>query len=486
MFACIGTLPGCALYSPTRDRQAQEAARAWQDVDLNAQVAIPRKNMAALFAQQLQVEDEMALAARDNRAREIASGGTIDAVLIKPVDAQLDDLAGSAAKAAAWTAARKEEARARRRIVKAQAQLRWLGLEAPDCATLAGPGAAGFGADWAGTPAQAGILGATLAELAAACGEPGVRAVAAVDVGGALADTRTTVADAQAALVRQRGAGLVLRNNYRAAQAAYDAAAAAIEPDPVTRQERLRALAGRLKTAADALARLDDAFSIRFLSEQRRDALNTALTTILDRPEGGALPADANRATVALAVFPELLDKANQAFADAAKPTLRPLLVQKNLEQIKADAAGRDVDAQLAKIALLDQLLETQSRQVARLLAARAELQGAAGTAVAAAALGPASPPTEKKMALWRATAYYLDATGRLSADAGKVQYRLRALEHERMLAYSESSILQWRTLIDSNVAQMVEFGASGIRAEHVTALLNSASLLAIAIGTNQ
>jgi hypothetical protein len=89
-------------------------------------------------------------------------------------------------------------------------------------------------------------------------------------------------------------------------------------------------------------------------------------------------------------------------------------------------------------------------------------------------------------MRLWRATAYFLDATGRLSADAGKLDYRLLALEHERALAYSESSILQWRTLIDSNVAQMVEFGASGIKAEHVTALLNSASLLAIAIGTNK
>jgi hypothetical protein len=484
--ACIGGLGGCALYSPARDKQAQEAAKAWHDVDLNVQVAIPRKNMAALFAQQLNLEDELALAARDNRARAIATGGTVDAVLIKPVDTQLNLLAGSADQAAAWAAARKAEARARRRITDAQRQLRWLGLEAPDCATLAGPGAASFGDDWAGTPAQAGILSGTLKEMTEACNVPAVHAVENTTPGGVLGATRDRVARAKTELEKRRAAGLVQRNNFRAAQAKYDAAAAALDPDPVTRQEKLREIAGRLKAAADALAQLDDAFSVQFLSEQKRDALNTALTTILDRPEGAAPPADANRVTVALAVFPELLDKANQAFADARKPTLLPLLVQKNLEQIKADAARRDVDAQLAKIALLDQVLETQSRQADRLLAARAELQGAAGTEVAATALGAASPPTEKKMRLWRATAYFLDATGRLSADAGKLDYRLLALEHERALAYSESSILQWRTLIDSNVAQMVEFGASGIKAEHVTALLNSASLLAIAIGTNK
>lgn len=103
-----------------------------------------------------------------------------------------------------------------------------------------------------------------------------------------------------------------------------------------------------------------------------------------------------------------------------------------------------------------------------------------------AAALAPATPPTDDQIGLWRATAYYLDAVGRLQADEGKIDFKWRALQRDRALAYAESSVMQWSTLIDSHVAQMAEFGASGIKKDDIVALINSISLLGIAIGTNR
>lgn len=483
--ASLGSLGGCALHSETRDKQGQEALKAWEEVDLNAQVAVPRKNMAALFGQQLKLQDELALAMRDNLARQIATGAKVQDALIRPVGAMLGQLAGSAAMAAQWQTAREDEAGARRAFAVANRQLRWLRLEIPDCATLARPETANLIANWSGTPAQKGILSASVKGMSEACKRPAFNATATVNVGGALGATRGKRNDAAAKLQEQRAAGVIYRNSYRAALAEYEAAAAALTRTPNGSRQKVLDAAGKLKNAADALARLEDAFSVQFLSEQKRDALNAALAPLLDRAEGEDLPANANSATVALAVFPELLDKANQAFADAKKPTLVPLLLQKDLEQIKADAAKRDVDAQLTRMAALDQLLEAQSRQVDRLLQAQDALKGANPEAVAATALGPHGEPTDAKMRLWRATSYYLDAAGRLSAEAGKIEHKLNAIEHERALAYAESNILQWETLIGSNVKQMAQFGASGVKSSHLTSLINSAALLAIAIGTN-
>lgn len=499
----LGSLSGCALYSETRDKQAQEAVKAWEQVDLGAQVAVPRKNMAALLKQQLDLADEFGRAKRDNLARSIATGsdtdvlipkgtttqppiatGTIALTLIDPVHKALTGLAGSPDAAKKWTEARAATLAARRNFAEAQRGLRWLGVEVPDCAALKAPGLKALIAAWPATPAQSSLLRTSVAEMTAICGDADFAAMDGVSLGGTLQQTREKVQLAAAALEQQRALGLMHRNSYRAALAEYEAAAA-VKGKPDEYRDKVAAAAGKMKTAAAALDKLDDAFSIRFLSEQKRDALDDTVAAVLDRAEDGTLPENASRATVALAVFPALLDKAKLAFADAKQPGLVPLLLQKDLEQIKADAASRDVEAQLVKIATLEQLIEAQSRQAQRLLQARDALADATGSELASRALAPSASPSEKKMRLWRATAYYLDASGRLDAETSKFRYKLDALDQERALGYAESSILQWKTLIDSNVGQMAQFGASGIKASHVAGLLNSASLLAIAIGTN-
>ena len=66
----LAALSGCAsLYSETRDQQGKAAKEAWQKVDLSAQIATPRKSHAALLAKQLELEDNLAIAQRNNLAR---------------------------------------------------------------------------------------------------------------------------------------------------------------------------------------------------------------------------------------------------------------------------------------------------------------------------------------------------------------------------------------------------------------------------------
>jgi hypothetical protein len=81
--------------------------------------------------------------------------------------------------------------------------------------------------------------------------------------------------------------------------------------------------------------------------------------------------------------------------------------------------------------------------------------------------------------------ALYLDADSRLHAEIRKTNTRVRAMEHERALAAAESNVAQWNALITSGVGQLADFGASGIRPERITALINSLTLLWIGAGVN-
>jgi outer membrane protein TolC len=80
----------------------------------------------------------------------------------------------------------------------------------------------------------------------------------------------------------------------------------------------------------------------------------------------------------------------------------------------------------------------------------------------------------------------FLDAEGRLRAEAGKTRYRMTALERERTLSIAESNINQWKALIDPSVDLMVAYGTSGLKSSDIQAFLNSLTLLWIGVGVNK
>jgi hypothetical protein len=304
--------------------------------------------------------------------------------------------------------------------------------------------------------------------------------------GSRLATQRAELAAAREKLQQVRNESLNARNAYRAALAEHARAAAALDTDPKAR-EQIRAAAAKLQKAAAALAKLDDVFSARFLSEARRDSLAEFLSAVAETPPGQAPPQTASKAAAALVLLPEAFDETRGSLAEARRPSLVPLLLRKNHEQLNLEAATRRIASQEMRVDLHEARLAKLTEQAAQLKGARDAmsriLPRLQPTTIIDVAGGSGS--REDKRSLFEALALYLDAGGRLTAEERKLEYRQFALAHEEALALAEVNVLQWDSLIDTTVGQVAAFGKSGIRAEHILALINSLTLLWIGIGVN-
>jgi hypothetical protein len=95
-----------------------------------------------------------------------------------------------------------------------------------------------------------------------------------------------------------------------------------------------------------------------------------------------------------------------------------------------------------------------------------------------------ASP--DAKELLYTAAARYLDVVNRLSARRYRLEYMRIAAMHELGLAYAEVNMKQWQALIGATVEQVAAAGASGIKAENISALINTLGVLWIAHGVNR
>jgi hypothetical protein len=495
-------LSGCGtFYSETRDKQGSDAKEAWGKVDLASQVAVPRQNHAALLSKQLEVAESLAVGRRDQLARSMVTGGTVKQKLANPTRADLERLAQSADRATQWLAALDDEAFARRSLEKFETEFKRAGLELPSCGAIeTAEAAAAIDAWLAAHPTRVEVVRASRSGAIQACKDPRLTKADTVTLGGSeIQLTRTAANRAAADLRAKRAISLNARNEFRAAKAEYDRAAADAAGNAPGATEKVRAAAKKLEGLVGRLADVGDVFGVMFLSKEQKDSLDGLLSTVADTPAGKAPPADSSKAVLALVLIPELVDKAQKALADARKPDLVPFVLAKNLTQIRADAAARDVETQERRVLLLQQKSDRQTERLRALRDANDNLlsvQPSLLDADVAEALAPVreTPAStdaagkrrlEDKIRLWKAAAFYLHAQAQLRAEVEKVDYQVNALEHERVLAYAESNIAQWNTLISSSVDQMAEFGASGIKKEDIVALINSLTLLWIGKGVN-
>ncbi len=468
-------LTACALHSETREKQSIAAKDAWKKVDLESQLATARKAEAQILFEQLRTEDDIQRARRDALARGMAYGGTVGGKLLAPIDKELmrlfipNDASRSLAEAEKWLLAREDQADARRAFDKFNLEFRRIGLEPPTCENVK-----------SGTPQEPvaawdGIVKACRNEkLNAADSYP-------LPESGALKKQHDLIVAAAGELAKAKSASLEQRNVYRAAVKAYDEESAKLERNPSSGMDRLNEARDKVGKAMKALEAIEkaggDAFASKVMAEARLDMLNKQL------------------ASPHLAAGVEVVDGARVALADAKKPRLAPLVVAKNLETVKADAAKRDADIQLRKEQLLRDQLKWMTAKVRALVDARTFAAKADANADLASMLRPQDPAQLKekerkpvlqtKANVWKAAAIYLDSEGRMTAEINKIDYQLRALEHEKALSYAESSIGQWNTLIVSVIEQQVEYGAAGIRQADITALINSLALLWIGVGVN-
>lgn len=309
--------------------------------------------------------------------------------------------------------------------------------------------------------------------------------------GGAVGTAAASLEADKASLAAEEAAAGRLEKAYAAAKKTYDESARTLLGDPSDpkAKEAVERAIEKLGNLVEAVKSAQDSFSTKLLSEERLASLDGFLTTYKDIAAGKGVE-DGNKVAIALAVFPDLRDKARVALRDLEKPNLVPLAVQKNIELAKLEGAQRSID-------LRRQVVAERQAQVAALDAQVEALDEAKGPFKDPAIRGLLSKSLldvmnekgdkglDTRIKLWRSTTRYLDAEGRLRAEAGKAPYRISALEHERVLTLAESNINQWKALIDPSVELMAGYGAAGLRSSDLIALFNSLTLLWIAVGVN-
>ncbi len=486
---------GCAMYSETRDKQGQAVQAAWTKVDLKSQIEVPRKNLAALLDEQLSIEDDLWSTRRSEAASRMASTMTV-AQFTALVDKGLADALGTGTTSADFQAARNASDNASQDLLRAARGLSIASIDMPGCAVALDKtqlaafrerlfaGASDNQKDsWNG--AQDGIVSACQAQADAA--------KLSTHSGAAGAAFRALESEREAVQADQIKAQQ-LADSLKRAQADYKAKADALASKPGTSDADVKAAFAKLEQADKAINSAQNSFAVLAHSQSELDSLKQFLATYDDVSQGQGAPDGSNHAAVSLALFPALADKARSTLADADKPNLLPLVIEKNIRQQNVEIAQREIDRRKKVVALLQSqvdltIVEGDSFQQMKDSLADPVIQARAAQPlrVLLQPYDKSASPAERqaKERAWRASSRYLDVWGRQRAELGKNRYRISALANEKPIAFAESGINQWKVLIDPSVELMADFGASGIKTSDIKDFLNSLMLLAIAIGVN-
>lgn len=544
-FAVI-LLSGCGttngdfrLHSPERDKQGQALKEVWSKVNLKSQLDVPRENLKKTLAEQLATEEEIWSKRRSVVAGQMAHDWTVEnfqnnaAVSLQrvigrvaPSDA-VTDPASTAADAAKkyriQAATAKQESDNRDRVV---ARILMQGSSAPTCAIVNGDPTkfakytdeklSSLSTD---KPEKAELFAGYVRTMQGSCSRLQAAKMAQQQIiqpnekvapDGELGKAFVALKEEEATLERDKTAAELAASSLKAVQAEYDAAEKALKSSPGAETKKaVDDAIAKLKTWEADVKKLEGNPIIgKLLSEVRLESLDKFLATYDAAAAGKGTEPGSNRLAVALALIPEMQKKSDEALANAERPNLTPFVLRKNIEQARANAANRDVERRAAIIDLQRKIVATLEDQLDAYEGAyTASLQVDKKTKVKAkngkdvdvdvrwaeALQAVESKPNvtasenvlKPKIAAWRASTRYLEAEGRMRADIGQTYYRIYALQYEGVLLYAESSIAQWKGLVDPSVDLLAQWGAAGVVPQDVIQLFNSLMLLGIAVGVN-
>lgn len=501
LMGCTGLRP----YSEVRHKQATAAQTAWKAVDLPALVATERTNLDQLLAAELATQDKLASSIRDQRLRHILGAEPLSDTLLVPIQADLKRLVGDVDTfAQSRQALQVLRTQSEQRLAVLKEEFAAKRLPTPSCTEVANGTTSDALRQWqqGASAIDAAEVEAALKQLRKVCAtsdgsDDTLIAKVYQPLGGQMAEAvQRYLADAQALAQRRQQAAQV-QARYAQALAAHRAAVAAAQTDPKATPAVAESVQA-LQKAVDALDGNKSAWADEVISRERLRQLDGFLQAVTDGlQDDGTWPDEgASRAAVALVILPGLVDDAREAAASHRRPLAVPLLIRRDIEALKLQAAQRDIATQLAELRLGRELLDAVYEQAHQLWLAQRELMQdgtAAGTpdlrklhtVPLAEALADTKTTPGQKEALYSATGRYLDSLKRLEARRHKLELRRIAQAHERRLAYAEINALQWKALIDVSVNQVADVIAGGVQAGHVAALLNSVGLLWIGHGVN-
>jgi hypothetical protein len=507
------SIAGCGtiyVHSDVRQKQGEDATKAWSEVDLKSTFRAERENLAKLVDAELETQDRLALTVRDAELRKLIAGNQ-KLSLRGAISGRLEKLGGNGAgeRFTIWKNARtKLDGNAREQAeLRERAALLW----APtlSCDDLLGP--AGMSAEWqtwaAENPDEAALGQTVLNPLRKACkAAPELntrleKSIAAL--GGSMRVAVNEFETVRAEIAAAKATRASTATAVKAYEAAVENASEAADPEKAAK--KVKDAAAKLAVALKAAARAEDAFSKELVSKERIKALEKTLIDIASNAEGKP-PKNASDAIVAGALLPQIADDAREIVRAGRVPETLPLVIRLNIERLRLEAATREVKSLEAQLdlseAIVDELalqgfqLEEALRHLdhspARDLAALslpnafAAIEKAPGKGLNVANPKPDPAAADKREALYRAAAQYLDAIGRLDARYYRLEYMRIAAIHEQSLSRSEVYAAQWESLIDSTVKQAAQHTAGGIKASDLTGLISALGIVWIGHGTNQ
>jgi hypothetical protein len=299
------------------------------------------------------------------------------------------------------------------------------------------------------------------------------------DAAGELAGLRQKQADAQ--------------KRYEAALKAYDDATRLAEVDRagtsfVDQAKQLQDLLAGFESAAKALG-------VESSAAERIRGIDTLLAAAAGGKIDEARLSDPGfkKAVMVAAATPPLADEARRIVADRRAPLVAALVLEKQHQEIRRNAARRSVERQVRRVELLRQKLEALVLEVELLQVGRVAAVNAGRLAAPedpfAKPLGAAleTPKPGARRQLYQLLARYVDSIATARARQEEIDYRLIALDHEESVDASETAIGLWNALIASPINQLTAYHAAGIRAEQVAALLiQLLTMGGIAVGVNR
>ena len=367
-------LSGCGtvyLHSNARQKQGEDAAKAWGEVDLSATFKTERDNLNKLLDAELQTQDRLALTVRNAELRKmLASSGPLP--VHKAMSDRLAALVGPSGTTTAWSTARTKlngNARDQRELREQQAL-----LQAPDvsCRDLMKESSPELSASWrkwaAAKPDNKPSSEIVLAKLRPLCREePQLRK----NLETALRASGGRIEVAVGELAELREAIELARESRTKVQEAIEEheealAAATRETDKQTAAGKVAQTAKKLKDALEAAAAAQDAFSKEIVAKEKVAKLEKALVAIASNTTGTP-PEGATDAVIVAILLPRILDDARAISRAGGVPETLPLLIRLNLERLRLEAATREVKSLEAQAELSQAIVESLMEQAAQL-----------------------------------------------------------------------------------------------------------------------
>ncbi|CAH1081235.1 hypothetical protein [Candidatus Nitrotoga sp. 1052] len=535
-------LVGCEhlrLYSDKRNQQGVDVKTAWSKVDMTALIAADRDNLNKILQSQLELQEKYATSIRDHQLRAmLTSDKTVGVALKNPIIAELEILVGTGNEktidAAVEQYLNQFSSPANIKLKLAQQRFVQAQVPAPTCKELVTKKSPNGDFELVKPESikdlvdklaasknpteerKLAVLNSALLNLIAGCAEPNAQSIPealAKFKSGKLQDAVADMTADSNALATAKQAGVTLQKEYKDASEAYEkiagkpaetatpaAASAATTASPTVAPTCKPVDTAKLKPteveAANAAARLcqavadiekaDSAFGKKFLSQERLDSLQKLVDTINQTKPGDPVPSGASKATAAYVLIPSLIDEVHAAMAENKKPVAMSFLIQRNIEQLKLEAANREIALLETRAHLSSIVVEAIVNEIVLLYKAKTNLNKKPGLLNAPMATVFNNTTIDDKETLYAALVNYIDAISRQDVKWRKAQYQRLSTFHEVALTYAEVNLKQWTSLIDTAVQQVGDSAAGGIKPESYTNILNSLGIFYIGHGVSK